>query len=446
MNNVYNILKQVEQTTKSSEKEAILLAHKDDILLKTVFEWAYSPTMNFWYKKGIEYTPSTSPTLTLEQGLKQLREVIADRKKTGEEGKAYLINLLSSLSEEDASVVERVVKKDLRCGAGESLANKIWKGLIVKPPRMGCKGCSDENIEKLRNKRKAVEKKEDGSYMSFFGGFMSRSGQPVEITPLEEHLQCGAFDGYALEGEVVFHFDKACRELNGIVNKFVQGTASYEEQDSALYSIWEAVKSSSYKPKGVDSRTNKERRTTLENMYKNYIKWCEDNGKKVKVKLIERTENVTVEEAYTIFEQYVKSGFEGAILKDMDAPWKDVDKPSWNVKMKRQDPADLLVVDIYEGTGKAKGTLGGLVLESSDGYIKTSCGSGFSDDQRVHYWQNKNDIVGKVVEIEYEQVTQNDKTKQHSVSFPIFQKVRLDKMFADSYDDILEKQRIKVEV
>ena len=257
-------------------------------------------------------------------------------------------------------------------------------------------------------------------------------------------MNCGAFEGYAFEGECIFDENKATRsEGNGIVGKIVKNTASEEEKDGALYQVWDCIDTKYYEPKGKYPVSNSERRNKLQEMMNTYEVWCEDQNITPKIKLVPRHENVTMEEATLIFEDYVRSGFEGAILKDADAGWAAVDKPSSCVKMKRCDPADLEVVGVYEGTGKAKGSLGGFYLESSDGIIKTGCGSGLSDEQRNLFWEDNNLVVGKVVEIEYEQVSECSKTGQKSMTFPIFVKVRDDKTEADCYDEIKNKVRIK---
>jgi hypothetical protein len=438
---VYNTLKTVSVTQSKNEKEAILLQHKESSALKQIFEYAYSPTMQYFMRKIPDFTP-TGESFSWTEFFAVL-DTLRLRKKTGNEAQAFVVEYLSTLPNFMSDLFIRVLHKDLKVGVGKQTINKVWKNLIVTPPRQGAKGCNEENLSKLAKKRKAIEQKADGSFMAYFDDFMTRSGQPVTLEPLKEHLDCGAFNGYAFEGEIIFDETKAAREDNGIVNKFVQDTASFEEKDSAIYLVWDCIRAECYEPKGVDKTPNYKRRETLECMMQQYHEWCDENSIVPKIKLIPRKELVTMEEAKAIFEDYVIRGFEGCILKDMDAPWKAVDKPSHCVKMKKQDPADLLVVDLYEGTGKASGKLGGIKLESGDGEIKTDCGSGFSDEQREYFWLNKNEILGKIVEIEYEKVSENSKTKQKSVTFPIFKKLRFDKLDADSYQDILDKQRIK---
>jgi DNA ligase-1 len=125
----------------------------------------------------------------------------------------------------------------------------------------------------------------------------------------------------------------------------------------------------------------------------------------------------------------------------MESYWSDNGKPSCSVKLKRKDNADLIVVGMVEGKGKAAGSMGMVLLESSCGTIKVGCGSGFSDEQRKYYWEN--DPTGSIFETYYDSITCDKKTGQKSLFLPIFKCERFDKDIADSHQEILDKVVIK---
>lgn len=443
MSRIYGIIKQLENTGSTKEKQDILADHKEDVLLKEVFRLTYSPTINFYMKRDLHPTYSGQCLLDLEEILLAL-EKVSSRKLTGNAAIEYVESLLGNTSDYNSYIIQCILKGDLRCGVGTTLVNKIWKGLIVKPPRLGAKAMNDKSLASLKGKTLAVELKSDGSYMAFNKTLMSRSGNAIVVEPLELHLNCGAFEGFALEGEGIFDETKADRSTgNGIVGKIVKGTASDEEKEGIIYQVWDCVEAEYYEPKGVYTLSNKDRRELLEIMFREYHRWCTTNNTSPKLQLIPRKEDVTLEEAMEVFKGYVEAGFEGAILKDMDAYWTDNGKPACCIKLKRKDPADLVCVGIYEGTGKAAGMLGGLSLESIEGRIKVNCGSGFSDEQRQQFFNNTNLVVGKVVEVEYDSVTKDKKTGTESLFLPIFKQIRDDKLEPDSYQEILDKVRIK---
>ena len=443
MMSVYRVLSMLAETTKKNEKESILKENKDVELLREVFLYTYSPTVNFYMKKLPTFSASLTSGKPLSYGIGVLEGMLSSSLR-GNKAQELVANTLNNLSPENASIISRILKGDMECGVGANTINKVWKGLIVKPPRMGAKSMNEKSLKSLEKKRKAIELKSDGSYLAFNKDLMSRNGNPVIVEPLELHLNCGAFEGFALEGEGIFDLTKATREVgNGIVGKIIKNTASEEDKDGLIYQVWDCIDVHFYESKGKYPVTNEKRRELLEGMYSQYMVFCADQGLVPKIQLIPRQELVTLEEANEVFEGYVKEGFEGAILKDMDAPWADNGKPACCVKLKRKDPADLLVVGVYEGEGKATGSLGGVNLESAEGRIKVKCGSGFSDEERKLYWENPNLILDKVMEVEYDSVTKDKKTLQESLFLPIFKKLRDDKLEADSYEEILAKVRIK---
>ena len=447
MSAVYNILKQLEETSSSNEKLAIMEANKDFPLLKRCFELAYSPTINFFMKMLPKEEESIGYNTGMSEALETVYDNIALRKVTGNEAKTLYKELLLDMSYEDQVVLNRVVSGDMKVGVGKTICNKVWKGLIVVPPRMGASSMNEKTLAKMEKcKNLAIELKSDGSYAnSVISGsvsMLSRNGNPLEIEPLAIHLGFGCFEGFSLEGELVYDIMKATREDgNGKITKIVRGTADEETKDGVMYQIWDCIDLHYYETKGKWVTSNRERRLKLEWMYGQYLSTCHSQNVEPKVLLIEREEYVTFEEANKIFEGYVASGYEGAIAKDMDAGWVDNGKPPCSWKMKRKDPADLIVVGMVEGKGKARGSMGMVLLESSCGTIKVGCGSGFSDEQRKHYWED--DPTGSIFETKYDSITCDKKTKQKSLFLPIFKCERFDKDIADSYQDILDKVVIK---
>lgn len=123
------------------------------------------------------------------------------------------------------------------------------------------------------------------------------------------------------------------------------------------------------------------------------------------------------------FHYFLSIGWEGLMIKDLDAPY--VFKRSKSLlKMKLMDTVDLVVQDVFEGSGKLENKLGGVIVEYKGNEVRV--GSGWTDEQRELYWKNPNDIIGKTIEIAYQAESQN-KQGGKSLSFPVFKGVRYDK-------------------
>ena len=84
------------------------------------------------------------------------------------------------------------------------------------------------------------------------------------------------------------------------------------------------------------------------------------------------------------------------------------------------------VVDIQEGTGKHQGKLGAFHVEGKDDgkFFSLSVGSGLTDEQRDNYWESKDELIGRLIEVRADAVTQNIDGEHYSLRFPRFKSFR----------------------
>ena len=60
-----------------------------------------------------------------------------------------------------------------------------------------------------------------------------------------------------------------------------------------------------------------------------------------------------------------------------------------------------------------------------DKFIKTNVGSGLTDTDREIFWKNKSKLIGQIVEVRADAITQNQDTKDEwSLRFPRFLRFR----------------------
>ena len=135
----------------------------------------------------------------------------------------------------------------------------------------------------------------------------------------------------------------------------------------------------------------------------------------------------------------VAQGFEGIMIKDMDAYYECKRATSW-MKWKPTLTIYLQVIDVQEGTGKNKGRLGALVCSGHDQGVDISVnvGSGFTDAVRHDYWDNCDHVIGRTVEILCDAVTKN-KDGTYSLRFPRFVRFRDDKSAIIIEEEIQEE-------
>jgi ATP-dependent DNA ligase len=123
-------------------------------------------------------------------------------------------------------------------------------------------------------------------------------------------------------------------------------------------------------------------------------------------------------------EEVWERGGEGVILKRVAAPYQPGKRNHNLMKIKEDITLDLVVVDMVEGEGKYKGTLGALVVEDQEGYQHNV--SGMTDAQRHEWWNDQNKILGQIVEIKAMK-----RLKDGSLREPRFKAIRYDKTETD---------------
>ena len=120
----------------------------------------------------------------------------------------------------------------------------------------------------------------------------------------------------------------------------------------------------------------------------------------------------------------VDGGYEGVMIKDIDAPYECKRTHAW-LKAKPFIEATLEVVDVEEGTGRNEGRLGAIVCKGTDDGkdIVVNVGSGFTDVHRDDYWSSRDALLGNLVEVRADAVTQNQ-DGTYSLRFPRFKTFR----------------------
>lgn len=114
--------------------------------------------------------------------------------------------------------------------------------------------------------------------------------------------------------------------------------------------------------------------------------------------------------------------WEGLVIKFTDSKYEWKRSKNW-LKVKAFEEMDLIVKDIEEGTNSNKGRLGALICEIEHpklGHIEAKVGSGYSEGERIRFWKIKDELVGRVISVQYFEQTENSSTHIKSLRFPVF--------------------------
>ncbi len=92
------------------------------------------------------------------------------------------------------------------------------------------------------------------------------------------------------------------------------------------------------------------------------------------------------------------------------------------LKIKRFYTVDLRIIDVEEGSGRLSGTLGAFVVKYKDNILHV--GSGMTDEQRKIFWQDRESLIDRVIEVKYKEESRDKETGRPSLQFPIFIQLR----------------------
>ena len=418
-------------------KEAILTANKDNKELQQVIKLALDPLISFYIRKIPAYNKKAKGSRTLAWAMDTLQNEFATRNVTGNAAIELLTNVLESLYEADAGVVEKIIKKDIRCGVSEATANKIWPKLVSTYPVMLASGFDQKLVDKIKFPAYCQLKLDGMRFNAIVRNgtveYRSRNGKELNIPSKlfsDALLKLADIYGadYVFDGELLV-VDSTGKPLdrktgNGILSKGVKGTMSDKEAAMVRVTLWDAIPFTGFQAGVFKTPYNERFMQLMQNV--DFVKGVSAIGHLVDI--VWTKEVNTQLEAQNIFEKFLAEGQEGTILKSKTNIWEDK-RSKEQIKFKGELECDLIVVGWEEGTGKNKGRLGALVCESSDGLIQVNVGSGYSDEQREEYTKK---VIGKIVTVKYNARIKDRGDGVERLFLPTFIEMREDKDLADS--------------
>ena len=72
-----------------------------------------------------------------------------------------------------------------------------------------------------------------------------------------------------------------------------------------------------------------------------------------------------------------------------------------------------------------RSVLGAFVLNYKGNEVRV--GSGFTDEQRVYYWEHRDELTDVLCEVKYKEISYDKNTGAESLQFPVFVQLRTDK-------------------
>lgn len=304
--------------------------------------------------------------------------------------------------------------KKFRLGADSKIVNKCIPGLI--PVWDVQLGSSYDKLKLPEGSWFSLSQKMNGNRASYYKGkLISRQGK--EFTGLQhivsdlEQLWIGWFyDGELIRKNVDNLSDgENFRIGTGIINSDVESKEEIRFVIFDYFPDYEVITGQSFAKYRV--------RREMLNSLRETIKEKSLHNIEIVTMVYEGTDQSQI---MKWLDYAVNNGWEGLML-NKDATYK-CKRTTDLIKIKKFYTMDLPVIDVLEGDGRLKGTLGSLVVQYKNN--KVNVGSGFDDETRKLFWNEKDSLVGRVIEVKYKEITKDKKTGLESLQFPIFIQLR----------------------
>jgi DNA ligase-1 len=417
----WKVIQELESDNSRLKKEAIIKRESDADNIR--FFNGIGAALDGFRTFGVQKVPISKkdgPGIT-QSDFDDILRSLESRTLTGNAMKDTIQVLCdSSKMEQWNDWYRRILIKDLRCGMTHKTVNKFS---TMKVPVFDCMLATDSaKHEKKMVGEMLVEPKLDGVRVIAICDvdkdevkLFSRNGKELLNFPeinkqfddaLDQMSESMVFDGEVMSDD----FQTLMREIHR------KGGAKTED---AKLNLFDCMPLGDFMVGGCNADIMM--RKTMLNVYEfgpniNQVEY---------VKM-----NLSEPDGQKQFADYNKlcidRGFEGIMVKPITGTYECRRSTLW-LKVKPFIEVSLTVVDTEEGTGRNAGKLGALIVEGKDDdkFIKTNVGSGLTDADRESFWNAKDKLIGQIVEVRADAITQNQDTKDTwSLRFPRFLRFR----------------------
>ena len=426
-----NVISTLEDHNSRLDKEAIILAQAE-AGNKEFFEGArlaLDPMITFGLKQIPEKKDEDGSGLDWDS-FSLIITGFVNRSLTGNLARDTVAKMMASATKAQWNGwYRRILIKDLRCGTSEKTINKVVEKKYVSYaiPVFGCQLAHDSaNHESKVSGKKFIEVKLDGVRV---------------ITIVHPD---GRVDQFSRNGKELVNFPHVTEQISAVVKKTPPPYALVLDGEIMSSSFQDLMTQIHRKSdvKANDAILNLFDMCPLEDFEKGFWDksqtvrsqmvqaWVEQNNEMLPNVTCLANELVDLDtdagqlRYKEINAQAVAGGYEGIMIKDPEAGYECKRSVAW-LKLKPFIEVSLEVVDVEEGTGRNVGRLGAIVCQGVDDgkTIRVNVGSGFSDSDRDSYWSSRDSLLGQIVEVRADAVTQNQ-DGTYSLRFPRFLRFR----------------------
>lgn len=423
---IFRTFLQIQNTAGTNAKKDILRKNMSPVI-RQIFEDTYGP-QKYYIKKFVPNGDYGHLFIDIDYDtFHNVLMKLANREVTGDAAEQLLQATVALFEYESQEILYKIIDRNLKIGisldnflavTGEKM-EKFEVALAMNLDKVKGIDPTDGTYyisRKLDGVRCIcfVSKTVDGTSIEF----VSRQNKPINtlsklVEPVKAFVEnCDTmFGDWVLDGEVCVMDDDGNEDFQGLMKEVTRKDHTIE---NPRYNVFDLITVDEFNGKSVS--TNFSDRLRL-------LKTLSENDN---VKVLEQ-ERVTSQEVLDRWTNKAQElGWEGCMLRK-DAPYKR-GRSKDLIKIKKFQDAEYIVEGIIVGTatyneGGAKEypVVAALIITHKGNQVKV--GSGLSKEQRIGWLQNPNEVIGKTVTVQYFEETQDSKTGEYSLRFPVLKHV-----------------------
>lgn len=417
---VVSLIKDLQNASGSLAKKKVIQDNKDNAVFKALMIYALNPLYTYKVSEKSLSEPSFE-----ESGFQTIFEVceyLLRKKATSNADLERVRGFLFSLPDEHRLLFTKLLAKTLRLGVTNKTVNKVIPNLVFEWNVQ--QAYPIEKYEIRDGTWFALTEKLNGVRATYYkGNLYARSG---EVFSGLDHIirEFRAFgDDYVFDGELTLTSkegmsdNEAFRKVTGIVN------SDEVNKTPVSFTVFDVVPTTEFENDRC-TQTYKRRREFLDKLIES--NFFNPSCVRVLPVLYKGREQGMID---VLLDKMIEEDKEGLML-NLDVTYK-CKRHNGILKIKRFYTMDLPVIRCEEGSGRLAGTLGSFVVDYNGNEVNV--GSGFTDEQRAHFWEHRDELVGSLCEVKYKEVSKDKSTGAESLQFPVFVTLRFDKTEASFY-------------
>ena len=417
MKEVIKIFKQIQETSGTNDKKAIIAANKDNELFKKCLVFLLDGNINTGISnkkinKKVEPSSELAPYyLCINSTFEEVMEYLS-KNNTGTDVDIYEIQCFLEGHKEYREFYEQMITKSFRLGADSKVVNSVIPGLI--PTWEVMLGTSIEHCKLPENTWFSLSQKLNGNRCTYYNGeFYTRQNKKyIGLNHIKADIEkIPNAKEYVFDGELIYKNNEGLSDSSA----FQKGTGiannKSESKEELKLVLFDVLPKEEFDNK-ISKDTYKIRKKHLLD-----LKQYETENIEIVQMFYEGTDQSEIWKWLDYCEQH---DMEGCML-NLDTPY-ECKRTKSLMKIKKFYDFDLQIVGYEEGTGRNKGRLGAFVVDYNGNKVKV--GSGYSDEERVNFWNNRDKYIGRVITVKYKEISKDKKTGLESLQFPVYCGIR----------------------